>query len=127
MQKAEVKVRLATGADGLFGWTPEKTKAYIVDRPLAIGDHMLVVNQQAGFEEYVLATVVNPASGRQRRIILDKAAAYGGTTFYASGKNCFSPRGQSIMIPPVPEVVSLILSVAPRDTIMSNRHYGVAT
>lgn len=126
MQKTEVKVQLATGADGLFGWTPEKTKGYVVDRPLSIGDAMLIVNQQAGFEEYVLATVVNPAYGKQRRIVLDKAAAYGGTAFFPSGKNCFSPRGKSIMIPPVAEVVNLIMSVAPRDSVMSNRRYGVA-
>lgn len=90
----------------LFGWTPEATKAYIEDAPLAVGDPMIIFNGQAGQYEYVLARVVNPASGRQKRIVLDKAASFGGPAFFRSGKNCWAPGGQSRMLPPVPDLMA---------------------
>lgn len=116
--------KLPSGADPLFGWTEEKTQAYIVDRPLKAGDQMLIVNQQAGLEEYVLATVLNADSGKQHRIVLDQAAAYGGASFYRTGKNCFAPRGKSRMIPPVEEVLAEIAKSPNKRWVMSNRHYG---
>jgi hypothetical protein len=121
------KLNLPTGADPHFGWTPEKIKQYIEERPLQAGDMMLIVNRQAGFEEYILAKVVDPSSGRQRRVVLDRAAAWGGTSFYRTGKNCFSPTGQSRMIPPVEEVLNAMKSDTPGATVMSQRHYGVST
>lgn len=117
-------IELPKGADPYFGWTEDKTKSYIDDRPLAVGDQMLIVNQQGGLEEYVLANVVNPSSGRQRRVILDASAAWGGSSFYRSGKNCFSPTGKSRMIPPVKEVVDKIKETPTGRRIMSNRLYS---
>ena len=107
-------IHLDRNADPLFGWTEETTREYIESRPLAKGDRMLIVNRQAGLLEYELATVENPALGRQRRVLLDKPAQYGGATFYRNGKNCFSPKGQSRMIPPVDQVVQAIEAAAGR-------------
>ena len=96
---------LAKDADPYFGWTDESIKLYIEDKPLKKGDLMLIVNTQAMIIEYLLAEVLNPDSGRQHRVILNKRAMYGGDSFYRTGKNCWSPTGQSKMIPPVPEIM----------------------
>ncbi len=84
-----------------FGWTEDSTKQYIIDKPLAIGDPMIIYNGQAGMHNYVLAQVQNPSLGKQRRVLLSKAGAYGGALFYRSGKNCFAPTGKTRMLPPV--------------------------
>lgn len=89
----------------LFGWTPTATREYIEKRPLVRGDLMIIYNGQAGFHQYALAEVQNPSAGRQKRVILSKAAHYGGTSFYRTGQNCYSPKGQSRMIPPVPALI----------------------
>lgn len=90
----------------LFGWTEETTKQFIAEKPLQAGDPMIIYNGQAGMHHYVLATVENPALGKQKRVLLSRSGAYGGTTFYRSGKNCFAPTGQTRMLPPVPELMS---------------------
>lgn len=69
---------------------------------------MIIYNGQGGFHEYQLAIVENPDHGRQHRVILSKSAAWAGTTFYRTGKNCYSPTGQSRMIPPVPEIMEYL-------------------
>jgi hypothetical protein len=81
-------LKLTAGKDPYFGWTREK---YIIERPPQAGDTMLIVNTQAGFEEYVLATVENPDSGKQHRVILGQAAAWGGASFYRSGRTATHP------------------------------------
>lgn len=91
-----------------FGWDEVTTKEYIESRPLAAGDTMLIYNGQANMHHYDAATVVDPALGKQKRVLLSKSSATGGTTFYRSGKNCFSPKGQSRMLPPVPEIMQAI-------------------
>ena len=85
----------------MFDWTEDSTKQYIADRPLQVGDQMIIYNGQAGMHHYMLAKVENPALGKQKRVLLTKAGAYGGTTFYKSGKNCFAPTGQTRLLPPV--------------------------
>lgn len=89
----------------MFGWTEETTKKFIDAKPLQAGDPMIIYNGQAGLHHYVLARVENPALGKQKRVLLSKSGAYGGATFYRSGKNCFSPTSQTRMLPPVPELM----------------------
>jgi hypothetical protein len=100
-----IELTLIKNSDPYFGWTEEKTKLYIEENSLKIGDQMLIVNTQAGMLEYVIAKVENPDSGRQHRVILTATADWGGASFYRSGKNCWSPTGQSRMIPPVSKVI----------------------
>lgn len=92
-----------------FGWDEEAVKKYIESKPLSAGDQMIIYNGQAGFHSYSLAIVVNPASGRQRRVILSRCGNYGGTSFYRSGKNCYCPKGQTKMIPPVPQLMEHLI------------------
>lgn len=71
----------------MFGWTDNSTRDYIQNKPLVVGDLMIIYNGQGGLHEYSLASVENPSSGKQRRVIVSKAAAFGGTSFYRTGKN----------------------------------------
>ncbi len=64
-----------------FGWDEDTIKAYIVNRPLEAGDSMLIYNGQWNMHNYVLATVINPALGRQKRVVLSAASATGEPTF----------------------------------------------
>ena len=59
----------------------------------------------AHFHVYELVTVVNAASGRQKRIIVSKPGESGGMSFYRNGKNCFYPQGMTKLIPVVDWVV----------------------
>lgn len=84
-----------------FGWDETSTKHYFESSNLKKGDHVMVYNGQGGFHEYRMATVEEPALGRQKRVVLSVDAAWGGSTFYRSGRNCYSPTGQSRMLPPI--------------------------
>lgn len=88
-----------------FGWCEEKTKRFIADTPLNAGDLMIIYNGQGGMHQYLLAKVINPALGKQKRVLLSKNGTYGGTTFYRSGKNCFAPASKTKMLPPIPELM----------------------
>lgn len=92
----------------LFGWTEDRIKQYVNDKPLKVGDQMIIYNGQAGTHHYILALVENPALGRQKRVQLSKAGCAGGSTFYRGGKNCFAPTGQTRMLPPIPELMKHI-------------------
>ena len=66
------------------------------------GDAVAVRETQGHVLEYHLATV---GAVRRGRIYLDKAAAWGGSSWYArSGKNCWSPKGQSRLVIPTEPV-----------------------
>lgn len=86
----------------LFGWNVSSTARYFADHPPCKGDLLLIYNGQAGLHEYVLSTVVEANQGRQKRIVMQHSAAWGGKSFYRTGLNCWSPRGQSRLLPPVP-------------------------
>lgn len=90
-----------------FGWTEEKVKAYVIEKPLAVGDHMTVVNTHGGITTYLFARVEAVNVGKQRRVVLSRAGFSGGTAFHRSGKNCFMPTGQSRMLPPLAELPEL--------------------
>lgn len=87
-----------------FGWDGDSVRKYVESKPLVAGDKMFVYNGQGGMHEYIEATVENPSLGRQKRVVLSVSAAYGGSTFYRTGKNCYSPTGQSFMLPPTPQL-----------------------
>lgn len=88
-----------------FGWSEERVKHFIANAPLKAGDSMIIYNGQGGMHQYILAKIINPASGKQKRVVLSKNGSYGGTTFYRSGKNCFAPTGKTMMLPPIPELM----------------------
>src|SRR5688572_13431317 len=82
-----------------FGWSEAKAKKYFESADLKKGNRVIIYDGQGGFHEYRLAIVEEPSLGRQKRVVVSAAAAWGGSTFYRSGRNCFTPRGQSRMLP----------------------------
>ena len=103
---ARRKEILAPSGYPLFGWNRETTKAHLEANPLKMGDSMMIYNSHGGFHRYQLATVESPSLGRQKRILLSKSGESGGTTFHRSGLNTFMPKGQTVMLPPVPEIMA---------------------
>lgn len=85
--------------DPLFGFKGERLIRYIQEKPLNVGDEMMICNRQTISNEYQLVTIEAVNHGRQRRVIVSAAPAWGGRSFYRNGKNCFSPKGQSRLIP----------------------------
>ena len=79
-----------------FGWEFETTHQHFKEHPPTVGDHVLVVSTQGGIVTYELATVTNLTN---RTINLGKQFGWAGPSFYYSGKNHYSPTGQTRMIP----------------------------
>ncbi|NEZ03073.1 hypothetical protein G4Y73_02785 [Wenzhouxiangella sp. XN201] len=98
----------AKGDHPYFGWTEEAIKQYIIDKPLAQGDLMMIYNGYGGRHHYQLARVQNTCVGAQKRVVLTKSAWFGGPVFYRTGKNCYAPTGQSRMLPPVSELMQYL-------------------
>ena len=102
---ARVKRIKAPAGYPLFGWSSETIKAHLVQNPPSVGDPMIIYNAHGGLHRYSLATVINPSSGPQKRVILSKAGDSGGTSFHRSGLNAFMPKGRTVMLPPVPALM----------------------
>ena len=85
--------------DPLFGYEGEALKKYIEEKPLTIGDQMLIYGSQGMMHSYTLVVVDAVDSGRQKRVVVSKSAPWGGRSFYRSGINCYAPRGQSRLLP----------------------------
>lgn len=86
----------------LFGWSRQTIRAHLDQNPPRAGVLMIIYNSHGGLHQYSLATIENPFSGGQERVILSKAGISGGQSFYSNGTNTFTPKGQSVMLPPVP-------------------------
>lgn len=65
-----------------------------------------------------MVKVINPASERQKRIIIDRGDSYGGASYYRSGKSGFAPKGQTKLLPFV-EAVAERLSFD-QDTVLTD-------
>lgn len=89
----------------LFGWTRETIKKYVIDKPLQKGDFMIIYNSHGGLHHYQLALVEAVDAGPTRRVYLSKAGSSGGISFQRSGLNAAMPKGQTVMIPPVSELL----------------------
>jgi len=91
--------------DPHFGYVDDAMKEYLEQNPPQPGDRLLVYGSQGSMHSYDLVTVVAGSSGKQRRVVVDKAAGWGGTSWYRSGKNCWAPKGQSRLIPLIPWIM----------------------
>lgn len=88
--------------DHLFGFEGERLVKYIEETPINVGDEMMIYNGQGNLDGYQLVTVEAVNHGRQKRVIVSKNPGWGGRSFYRNGKNCFSPKGQSNLLPAIP-------------------------
>jgi len=69
------------------------------ETPPQQGQTLILAMQQNHFNRYRLVKVVNPASGRQKRIIIDNGCPWGGSSYFRSGKSGFAPKGQTRLLP----------------------------
>ena len=89
-----------------FGWDEKTIKAHLIANPLNVGDPMIIYNSHANIHRYQLATVESPSLGPQKRVALSKSGQSGGVTFHRSGINTYMPKGQTRMLPPIPELMA---------------------
>jgi len=89
----------ATSLRRRLNFTESQMKEYFTVNPPAQGDTLILAMSQFHRNAYRLVRVVNPASGKQLRIIIDKGDAYGGASYYRTGKSTFAPKGQTVLRP----------------------------
>ncbi len=91
-----------------LNFTEDQVKEYFTANPPAQGDTLILSMSQHHRNAYRLVRVANPASGKQRRIIIDKGDAFGGSSYYRSGKSTFAPKGQTVLRPFVATVAAML-------------------
>jgi len=96
----------------------EAVKAHFEQNPPTEGQTLILTMFQHHTNSYRLVRVIKADHGRQKRIIIDKGDAWGGASYYRSGKSCFHPKGQTILLPYV-EAVAARLSHE-RDTTLTD-------
>ncbi|EPG9355238.1 hypothetical protein ACKU3Z_030130 [Pseudomonas aeruginosa] len=89
-----------------LNFTEDQVKEYFTTNPPALGDTLILSMSQYHRNAYRLVRVANPASGKQRRIIIEKGDAFGGSSYYRSGKSTFAPKGQTVLRPFVAAVAA---------------------
>ncbi|HCF4080868.1 hypothetical protein [Pseudomonas aeruginosa] len=94
----------ATSLRRRLNFTEEQVKAHFTANPPAQGDTLILAMGQFHRNTYRLVRVVNPASGAQKRIIVDKGDSFGGASYYRSGKSTFHPKGQTVLRPFIPAI-----------------------
>jgi hypothetical protein len=103
----------------LLNFTDELVKEHFDQHPPYAGQTLILSMQQHNMNRYRLVKVVNPASGRQKRIIIDHSESFGGASYYRSGKSGFAPKGQTRLLPYI-EAVAERLSFD-RDTVITDQ------
>lgn len=88
-----------------FGWDFDKTKRFYKENPPVAGDNALIISTQASCVTYEIAKIVRVSAAR---IYFDKSFGWGGSSFYYSGKNCWSPKGQTRLVPPIDKIVKFM-------------------
>ncbi|WP_408601999.1 hypothetical protein [Pseudomonas sp. PLMAX] len=102
----------------LLNFTDELVKEHFDLHPPYAGQILILSMQQHNMNRYRLVKVVNPASGRQKRIVIDRGDSFGGASYYRTGKSGFAPKGQTKLLPYI-EAVAERLSID-RDTVLTD-------
>lgn len=90
-------------------WNFNSVKNYFTENPPFLGQELIVLDTSYNMNTYALVKVTNPEHTRQKRIIIEGYSnGYSGMSFYRSGKNCFSPKGQVRLLPYHPKIGALI-------------------
>jgi len=84
-----------------FGWNFIKTKEHFKKNPPKAKENFLIVSTQYNMTVYEIATAERVS---KTRIYFSQQFGWGGSSFYYSGKNCFSPKGQTRLVPLVAKV-----------------------
>ncbi|HHP0467536.1 TPA: hypothetical protein ACRZZI_005217, partial [Vibrio harveyi] len=98
-------------------WSFDSVKEYFEDNPPYLGQELLVHDTSWHTNTYAVVTVKVPAHTKQKRIVVESYTnGYSGQSFYRSGKNCFSPKGQVRLLPYNDKIGSLAKQ-APRNEV----------
>lgn len=98
-EKQKVQLEKLNSARNLH-WTYDLVKKHFTANPPSKGQELLVLDTSWNTNTYALVTVANPEHTKQKRIVIDyHTNGYSGQSFYRSGKNCFSPKGQVRLLP----------------------------
>lgn len=92
-------------------WTFETVKDHFEKNPPVEGQELIVLDTswQIFTNTYALVKVEVPARGRQKRIVINSYSnGYNGQSFYRSGQNCITPKGQVRLLPYHPLIGDLI-------------------
>lgn len=88
------------------GQTADEVEAWLRAN-VRIGTTVAVRHTQAGFLQYATATVTRLGKGRFEVDTLGPGnLSTAGHTFYYSGKNCWSPKGQTRLVIPTKAVLA---------------------
>jgi hypothetical protein len=102
----------------VLNFTDESIKEHFDQEPPYEGQTLILSMQQHNMNRYRLVKVINPASGRQRRIIINHSESFGGASYYRSGKSCYMPKSQTKLLPFVKSVAQRLSF--DRDTVLSD-------
>jgi len=106
-----------------FNMDENDVKKYFIDNPPFVGQELLLLDTSGRHFGpsclYTLIHVEEPSSGRQKRIIIKENAGngYSGKSFYRSGINCYSPKGQ-VCLRPYNEVIGVIVKENKNKSVM---------
>lgn len=92
--------------DPILGLEGEMLKEYL--STAQVGDEMMLYNSHHSMHTYQLVTITDLDVGPQKRVIVSRSGYSGGRSFYRSGKNAFSPKGQTRLIPVIPVIREMI-------------------
>jgi hypothetical protein len=88
--------KFITPSSGNKDWDFESTRKYFKENLPKAGDKVLVVSTQGGILDRQVGIV---KAVTNRSIVLTKDYGWGGSSFYYNGKNCWSPKGKTRIIP----------------------------
>lgn len=89
-----------------YGQTADEVEAWLRAN-VCIGATVAIRHTQAGFRQYATATVTRISKGRFEVDTLGPGnLSTAGCAFYFSGKNCWSPKGQTRLVIPTEAVLA---------------------
>ena len=98
-------------------WTFDGVKEHFEGNPPYVGQELLIHDTSWHTNTYAIVTVKVPSHTRQKRIIVESYTnGYSGQSFYRSGKNCFSPKGQ-VKLLPYNEKIGSLIKKSPRNEL----------
>ena len=102
-------------------WDYESVKEYFTENPPYKGQELLILDTSYNVNTYALVTVEKPEHTRQKRIVIScYTNGYSGQSFYRSGKNCFSPKGQVRLFPYNKKIGDMIKKSGSSELIISS-------
>lgn len=99
-----------------LNWSFETVKAHFLEHPPVKGQELIVYDSSWNSNTYALVTVEVPEHTRQKRIVIASYSnGYSGQSFYRTGQNCHTPKGQVRLLPYHPEIGGRIKSNGDRE------------